>query len=502
MRLRYFFLLSFFSSLLLFAEHQYFPKDKKELLELLKNESINLDTIDTSKIVDMSYLFCRAQWSECNDSAKNRKDFEGIGSWNVSNVRSMRGLFVNATLFNQPIENWDVSRVEDMGLMFLGAESFNQPLEKWNVSNVKNMVGMFALTQAFNQPLEKWNVSNVEDLNAMFRDTEAFNQPLSSWILNSKTETEAMFYNAKAFKQDLSSWGEKNPFTPAPSPQSLKQKEQSLFDEAFALIGVNDNKATQLFLQSLNSKEKESQDAKLYLAYLYLNNPNADQKEANRLANEYVDSLLKDCTQDDTSNFCLDYAKPSEFKSVEDIFEVIYFSGGCYAYGMILSHPSVFKYMGMYYGGGRDDFLGSFCGDVPPPYQIISISPILEAKNYSKILEFLEARPYSLRGSMRFGIGAEQRKNELIYSFFPKFDITSSSKWDYSATEDPDYRYFGWIKMIINQYPDLLEAYNKCIKDTQEYYINVLKIEKQTALEYGKRAVELLLLQELHYYTI
>lgn len=35
-----------------------FPKDKTELLKLVKNEKIKLDKIDTSKIKDMSYLFC------------------------------------------------------------------------------------------------------------------------------------------------------------------------------------------------------------------------------------------------------------------------------------------------------------------------------------------------------------------------------------------------------------------------------------------------------------
>jgi hypothetical protein len=37
--------------------------------------------------------------------------------------------------------------------MFCKAEFFNQPLNDWNVSNVKNMEGMFLDAESFNQPL-------------------------------------------------------------------------------------------------------------------------------------------------------------------------------------------------------------------------------------------------------------------------------------------------------------------------------------------------------------
>ncbi|MCE3046469.1 DUF285 domain-containing protein, partial [Helicobacter sp. faydin-H17] len=93
---------------MLFAEHQYFPKDKNELLELLKNEKIKLDEIDVSKITDMSELFCNSEW-KCQNSAKNRKNFSGIESWDVSNVENMEGMFQNVTSFNQPLDKWNVA---------------------------------------------------------------------------------------------------------------------------------------------------------------------------------------------------------------------------------------------------------------------------------------------------------------------------------------------------------------------------------------------------------
>ena len=92
----------------------------------------------------MSFLFCRAMdtsttmadfFPECQDSV-GRVDFSGIETWDVSNVKTMEGMFWDNGRFNEPIGNWDVSNVTNMNNMFLNAKKFNQDLSKWNVSNV------------------------------------------------------------------------------------------------------------------------------------------------------------------------------------------------------------------------------------------------------------------------------------------------------------------------------------------------------------------------------
>lgn len=55
------------------VEKLYKPKNRYELKELLKDETIKLDTIDVSLIKNLSYIF----------KGTNRKDFNGIESWNV-----------------------------------------------------------------------------------------------------------------------------------------------------------------------------------------------------------------------------------------------------------------------------------------------------------------------------------------------------------------------------------------------------------------------------------
>ena len=200
---------------------KYYPKNKEELKKLCEDENINLGTINTSKITDMSRLFF--------DST--RKDFSGIetwdtshvkdmssmfslakyfnhsiGNWDVSKVTDMSNMFEEAKVFNQSIGNWDVSKVENMSYMFLNAKSFNQPIGKWNVSNVKNMYGMFEYAKSFNQPIGDWNVSNVEEMFGMFDGAIAFNQPIANWNTSKVKRMGRMFYNADSFNQPIGNW--------------------------------------------------------------------------------------------------------------------------------------------------------------------------------------------------------------------------------------------------------------------------------------------------------
>ncbi|MBR6612532.1 MAG: BspA family leucine-rich repeat surface protein [Campylobacter sp.] len=115
------------------TEYKYHPKNNQELRKLVSDENVKLSEIDISEVSDFSYLFKDSQ----------RSDFSGIEKWDVSHVTNMRGMFTNATNFNQPLNDWDVSNVTDISYMFYDATSFNQSLDNWNVSNVKNMKNMF-----------------------------------------------------------------------------------------------------------------------------------------------------------------------------------------------------------------------------------------------------------------------------------------------------------------------------------------------------------------------
>ncbi len=131
---------------------------------------------------------------------------QDVGSWDVSSVTRMVNVFSGASSFNQDIGSWGVSKVDDMGYMFRGADSFNQDISGWDVSNVVRMIGMFLSNDGFNQPLNSWDVSRVEDMAVMFSGATTFNQDLSGWDVSNVFDMDSMFLNANAFDQDIGSW--------------------------------------------------------------------------------------------------------------------------------------------------------------------------------------------------------------------------------------------------------------------------------------------------------
>ena len=93
----------------------------------------------------------------------NNKFYGRIGTWDVSNITYMNGLFKNKTNFNEYIRDWDVSKVRGMEEMFQGATNFNQDISGWNVGKVEDMSYMFDGATSFNQDLSKWNDQLTSD---------------------------------------------------------------------------------------------------------------------------------------------------------------------------------------------------------------------------------------------------------------------------------------------------------------------------------------------------
>ena len=162
-------------------------------LDFDKLEFVNLK--DTSKVTDMRGMFCNA-------TSFNQP----IGNWDTSNVTDMSFMFAGAASFNQPIGNWDTSRVTDMSSMFSHAISFNQPIGNWNTSNVTNMRFMFDWAESFNQTIGNWDTSRVTDMMCMFRVAKSFNQPIGNWDTSRVTNMDIMFLGALSFNQPIGNW--------------------------------------------------------------------------------------------------------------------------------------------------------------------------------------------------------------------------------------------------------------------------------------------------------
>ena len=119
-------------------QFNYFPKDKDELEELIKNiikergNEGDFNDIDTSEVTAMYNMF-------------NNARFNGdISLWDTSNVSDMSWMFASAKNFNQDISLWDTSNVSDMYMMFFNAKNFNQDISCWDTGNVTDSRSMFS----------------------------------------------------------------------------------------------------------------------------------------------------------------------------------------------------------------------------------------------------------------------------------------------------------------------------------------------------------------------
>ena len=163
----------------------------------------------TSGIADMSMLFQFEPSSYIGDVSTFNAD---VGSWDVSNVSDMEGMFVNAVSFNQDIGSWDVSKVSNMKGMFSqltpGQHTFNQDIGSWDVSNVSDMRSMFNGAESFNQDIGSWDVSNVNSMEGMFSRAASFNQDLSGWcVSNFVSEPYAFNMGASNWNLPQPVWG-------------------------------------------------------------------------------------------------------------------------------------------------------------------------------------------------------------------------------------------------------------------------------------------------------
>jgi surface protein len=102
------------------TKHQYTcqPEDKIELRKIIidrindEGPNCDLNDIDVSKIINMSYLFNAIDYPIF-------RDFNGdVSMWNVSNVKYMNSMFVGCKKFDCDLSQWDVSNVKEMNYAF------------------------------------------------------------------------------------------------------------------------------------------------------------------------------------------------------------------------------------------------------------------------------------------------------------------------------------------------------------------------------------------------
>ena len=92
--------------------------------KMKQKEKYNLSKLNTSEIIDMSYLFMYSRFNDIHST-------NGIG------------------LHNGDRSKWDVSNVTSINSMFYSAEKFNQNISSWNLDNAIDCDSMLFYTKAF-----------------------------------------------------------------------------------------------------------------------------------------------------------------------------------------------------------------------------------------------------------------------------------------------------------------------------------------------------------------
>ncbi|WP_421776630.1 BspA family leucine-rich repeat surface protein [Gardnerella sp. KA00255] len=207
--------------------------DISALSSWVKTASKDSKARNVSNVTDMSNMF---------EGCTSLKSLKGLENWDVSNVRSMSGMFASviknqdqhdtlnpvdgyagemAIASVKPLSKWNVGNVINMNRMFEGCTSITDftGLEGWDTKNVEEMIGMFEYCKSMSSLvfLEKWNVNNVKDMMVMFalcgniESTEG----LGKWNVSNVKKMDGMFAYCSNLKniKGLDNWNTSNSST-------------------------------------------------------------------------------------------------------------------------------------------------------------------------------------------------------------------------------------------------------------------------------------------------
>ncbi|GAA4273684.1 hypothetical protein GCM10022258_29780 [Aquimarina gracilis] len=164
-----------------------------------ENLKLNADDIpDFTQVTELTSMF-----GECTNF-EDLKDT--IGSWDMSTIEYIHGMFYECSIFNEDISGWVFTNLLRTDSAFEEALAFNQDISNWNMATVTDMAYMFYNATSFNQPVGNWALGTVEYMYAMFYGATSFNQDLSNWDFSQVQDIEELFWGASSFDQDLSSW--------------------------------------------------------------------------------------------------------------------------------------------------------------------------------------------------------------------------------------------------------------------------------------------------------
>ena len=164
-----------------------------------QTDVIDLSNFDTSNVTDMSWMF---SWNEATTI--------NVSSFNTSKVTNMSNMFRESKATTLDLSKFNTSKVTDMSYMFSDSKATTINVSSFNTSNVANMRSMFSNSKATTLDLSSFNTSNVTDMSWMFSASKATTINVSSFNTSNVANMDGMFSYSQATTLDLSNFDTHN----------------------------------------------------------------------------------------------------------------------------------------------------------------------------------------------------------------------------------------------------------------------------------------------------
>lgn len=164
----------------------------------------NVKTFDTSKVTDMSYMFADVG---TNNTSHGISTLD-LSNWKFNKVTSLKSMFDGSLLFASIIfpNQIDTSELMDMSYMFNNNNYLaNINLSSFDTSKVNDMSYMFNMCKILVNTgnIDNWDTGNVKDVSYMFYGTWNIDisttGSLNSWNISNDIKKENTFANSSKY---------------------------------------------------------------------------------------------------------------------------------------------------------------------------------------------------------------------------------------------------------------------------------------------------------------
>ncbi|MCD8133554.1 MAG: BspA family leucine-rich repeat surface protein [Clostridiales bacterium] len=186
----------------------------------LYTSSIDMAGVDTSGVVDMSYMFYKTDLTELDVSGfdtSNVQSMEGmfsgclylteldVSGFDTSNVQNMEGMFSDCrVLTSLDVGGFDTLNVTDMSYMFHACyELTSLDVSGFDTSNVTDMSHMFCYcTELQEADVSNFNTSRVTDMSNLFENCKSLTViDVSGFDTSNVTDMSSMFSLCASVKE-------------------------------------------------------------------------------------------------------------------------------------------------------------------------------------------------------------------------------------------------------------------------------------------------------------